>query len=65
MVAGVPQGGSILHNLYTSDVTQLPAGCNLALYAWDSEIIANGRTPMQYQSQFQQGVTAYVAYRTA
>lgn len=63
--AGVPQGsllGPILYNIYTSDVPRLPAGCSLALYADDSAIMANGRTPAIYRSRLQQGVTTYVTY---
>lgn len=63
--AGVPQGsllGPTLYNLYTSDVPQLPAECSLALYADDSAIMANGRTPKDYRSRLQKGVTAYVSY---
>lgn len=63
--AGVPQGsllGPMLYNIYTSDVPELPAGCSLALYADDSAIMANGRTPMHYRSRLQRGVTAYVSY---
>lgn len=68
ITAGVPQGsllGPMLYNLYTSDVPQLPAGCILALYADDSAIIANGRTPKDYRSRLQRGVTAYVTYLTS
>lgn len=68
IAAGVPQGsllGPMLYNLYTSDVPQLPGGCILALYADDSAIMANGRTPTIYRSRLQQGVTAYVAYLTS
>lgn len=68
VAAGVPQGsvlGPILYNLYTSDVPPLPAGCSLALYADDSAILANGRTPTHYRSRLQQGVTTYVSYLTS
>lgn len=68
VAAGVPQGsilGPILFNVYTSDVPQLPGGCTLALYADDSGIMANGRTPKVYRSRLQRGVTAYVAYLAA
>ncbi|KAL9702246.1 hypothetical protein quinque_005764 [Culex quinquefasciatus] len=65
VAAGVAQGsliGPILYVLFTSDVPPLPAGCSLALYADDSAIVANGRTPTHYRSRLQQGVTAYVSY---
>ncbi|KAL1378283.1 hypothetical protein pipiens_015682 [Culex pipiens pipiens] len=61
VAAGVAQGsliGPILYVLFTSDVPPLPAGCSLALYADDSAIVANGRTPTHYRSRLQQGVTA-------
>ncbi|KAL9703243.1 hypothetical protein quinque_006761 [Culex quinquefasciatus] len=50
-----------------SEVQDVAAGvpqadCKLALYADDSAIIANGRTPAHYRSRLQQGVSTYVAY---
>ena len=63
--AGVPQGsllGPILYSVFTSDVPPLPCGCCLALYADDSAIMANGRTPKQYRARLQRGVEAYVSY---
>lgn len=55
--ARVPQASllaSILYNLYTSDVPQLPVGRSLALYVDDSAIIANGRIPQHYRPLLQQ-----------
>ncbi|XP_062710638.1 uncharacterized protein K02A2.6-like [Aedes albopictus] len=43
-------------------IPELPGGCSLALYADDSGIVANGRTPAIYRSRLQRGVTAYVTY---
>ncbi|KAL1386813.1 hypothetical protein pipiens_012790 [Culex pipiens pipiens] len=50
-----------------SEVQDVAAGvpqadCKLALYADDSAIIANGRTPAHYRFRLQQGVSTYVAY---
>lgn len=63
--AGVPQGsilGPILYNIFTSDLPDLPQGCQKSLFADDTAISAKGRSLRIICSRLQKSLDIFSAY---
>lgn len=63
--AGVPQGsilGPILYNIFTSDLPDLPQGCQKSLFADDTGISAKGRSLRVICSRLQKSLDIFSSY---
>lgn len=63
--AGVPQGsilGPILYNIFTSDLPDLPDGCQKSLFADDTGISARGRSLRVICSRLQKSLDIFSDY---
>ena len=63
--AGVPQGsilGPILYNIFTSDLPDLPPGCQKSLFADDTGLSAKGRSLRVICSRLQKSLDIFSTY---
>ena len=63
--AGVPQGsilGPILYNIFTSDLPELPQGCQKSLFADDTGLSAKGRSLRVICSRLQKSLDIFSSY---
>ena len=63
--AGVPQGsisGPILYNIFTSDLPDLPTGCQKSLFADDTSIPVKGRNLRVITIRLQKGLDIFNSY---
>lgn len=63
--AGVPQGsilGPILYNIFTSDLPDLPPGCQKSLFADDTSISAKGRSLRVITRRLQKSLDIFNSY---
>ena len=65
MRAGVPQGsilGPILYNIFTSDLPDLPPGCQKSLFADDTSISVKGGSLRVITSRLQKSLDIFNSY---
>ena len=63
--AGVPQGsflGPILYNIFTSDLPDLPPGCQKSLFADDTSISVKGRSLRVITTRLQKSLDIFNSY---
>jgi hypothetical protein len=63
--AGVPQGsilGPILYNIFTSDLPDLPQGCQKSLFADDTGLSAKGKSLRVICSRLQKSLDIFATY---